>query len=64
MTWKSADGGIDGWWTRERVEQLKELWTSQLSAHIIARRLGTSRMAVYCKRHKLGLPPRRKPRGA
>lgn len=43
-------------WTEERVERLKELWMSGLSATRVAKELGgVSRNAVIGKVHRLGL---------
>jgi len=54
-------------WTDDRVEQLKKLWESGLSASQIAAELGNvTRNAVIGKVHRLGFPaaPRAPPRGA
>lgn len=49
-------------WTDERVEMLKELWTSGLSASQIAHKMGgVTRNAVIGKVHRLGLSGRAKP---
>ncbi|MBE8219729.1 MAG: GcrA cell cycle regulator [Alphaproteobacteria bacterium] len=50
-------------WTNERVETLKELWISGLSASQIAQKMGggISRNAVIGKVHRLGLSGRAKP---
>lgn len=51
-----------GAWTEEAVETLKRLWADpDLSAALIAKRLGVTRNAVLGKIHRLGLS---KPRGA
>lgn len=51
-----------GGWTHEAVETLKRLWADpDLSAALIAKRLGVTRNAVLGKIHRLGLS---KPRGA
>ena len=47
-------------WTDAAVEQLKALWSQpDLTAAVIARRLGISRNAVLGKVHRLALPTRR-----
>jgi GcrA cell cycle regulator len=49
-------------WTEERVAELKELWSSGLSAAQIAARLGdVTRNAVIGKVHRLGLSGRPSP---
>ncbi len=46
-------------WTDERVEQVRALWTEGLSGSQIARVLGgVTRNAVISKVHRLGLPER------
>ena len=50
------------YWTDERTEQLKTMWTEGLSASQIARALGgVTRNAVIGKVHRLGLPGRASP---
>jgi GcrA cell cycle regulator len=51
-------------WTAERVETIKSLWGTGLSAAQIASRLGASlsRSAVLGKVHRLGLPRATEPR--
>ena len=49
-------------WTAERVELLRRLWTDHLSASTIAAELGgVSRSAVIGKIHRLGLQARDQP---
>ena len=46
-------------WTAEKVEMLRELYPTGLSASVIAKRLGLgSRSAVIAKASRMGLPPR------
>jgi GcrA cell cycle regulator len=47
-------------WSEDTVERLKVLWSQdELTASVIARRLGVSRNAVLGKVHRLKLPTRR-----
>ncbi|WP_010546096.1 GcrA family cell cycle regulator, partial [Sphingomonas elodea] len=49
-------------WTDERIETLKKMWDSGLTATQIAEELGgVSRNAVIGKAHRLGLPSRPSP---
>ncbi|RYD49576.1 MAG: GcrA cell cycle regulator [Sphingomonadales bacterium] len=49
-------------WTDERIESLKKMWDSGLTATQIAEELGAvSRNAVIGKAHRLGLPARPSP---
>lgn len=49
-------------WTEERVEKLRTLWLSGLTARQIADRLGdVTRNAVIGKAHRLGLSQRPQP---
>ncbi len=49
-------------WTEERIETLKKMWDSGLTATQIAEELGgISRNAVIGKAHRLGLPARPSP---
>ncbi|MEI9928559.1 MAG: GcrA family cell cycle regulator, partial [Sphingomonas sp.] len=49
-------------WTDERIETLKKMWNSGLTATQIAEELGgVSRNAVIGKAHRLGLPARPSP---
>src|SRR6185295_3888656 len=49
-------------WTDERIETLKKMWDSGLTATQIAEELGgVSRNAVIGKAHRLGLPARPSP---
>jgi len=64
MTASSRAAGSSGGWTDDAVEALVRLWrTGDLSAAMIARRLGVTRNAVLGKIHRLGLskPRRRRP---
>jgi len=45
-------------WTKERVEQLTQLWIEGLAASEIGRRLEVSKNAVIAKARRLGLPSR------
>lgn len=58
--------GGSGFWTDERVELLKQLWTKGDSASVIARKLncGFTRCAVLGKVHRLRLTPRRSGKSA
>ncbi|RYD98850.1 MAG: GcrA cell cycle regulator, partial [Sphingomonadales bacterium] len=49
-------------WTDERIDTLKKMWDSGLTATQIAEELGgVSRNAVIGKAHRLGLPARPSP---
>jgi len=49
-------------WTDERIETLKKMWDSGMTATQIAEELGgVSRNAVIGKAHRLGLPARPSP---
>ncbi|MDF7775087.1 GcrA family cell cycle regulator, partial [Sphingomonas sp. AOB5] len=49
-------------WTDERIDTLKKMWNSGLTATQIAEELGgVSRNAVIGKAHRLGLPARPSP---
>ncbi|MBQ1500432.1 MAG: GcrA cell cycle regulator, partial [Sphingomonas sp.] len=49
-------------WTEERIDTLKKMWDSGLTATQIAEELGgVSRNAVIGKAHRLGLPARPSP---
>src|SRR6185369_15210594 len=49
-------------WTDERIETLRKMWDSGLTATQIAEELGgVSRNAVIGKAHRLGLPARPSP---
>lgn len=49
-------------WTEERIESLKKMWDSGMTATQIAEELGgVSRNAVIGKAHRLGLPARPSP---
>ena len=48
-------------WTDERVEELKKMWDTGLSASEIGRRLGITKNAVVGKVRRLDLPMRRAP---
>ncbi len=60
---EDSQRGAKLFWTDERVEQLKKLWTEGLSASQIAARLGAgvTRNAVIGKVHRLGLAGRGQP---
>lgn len=63
MTASSRAAGSSGGWTDDAVETLVRLWRrGDLSAAIIARRLGVTRNAVLGKIHRLGLSQPRRPR--
>src|SRR3954462_14526581 len=47
-------------WTDERVEILKELWSKNWSAGMIAKELGVTRNAIIGKSHRLRLQVREK----
>jgi len=56
--------GEASFWTKKRVELLKQLWVTSLSATKIAKVIGkgdeVTRNGVIGKAHRLGLPRRRK----
>lgn len=63
MTASARAPGASGGWTDDAVETLVRLWrTGDLSAAMIARRLGVTRNAVLGKIHRLGLSQPRCPR--
>ncbi|WP_296599680.1 GcrA family cell cycle regulator [Phenylobacterium sp.] len=63
MTASSRAPVSSGGWTDDAVETLLRLWrTGDLSAAMIARRLGVTRNAVLGKIHRLGLSQPRRPR--
>lgn len=63
MTASARAAGSSGGWTDDAVETLTRLWRQgDLSAAIIARRLGVTRNAVLGKIHRLGLSQPRRPR--
>lgn len=63
MTASVRAAGSSGGWTHDAVETLVRLWgTGDLSAAMIARRLGVTRNAVLGKVHRLGLSKPRRPR--
>lgn len=63
MTASARAAGSSGGWTDDAVETLIRLWrTGDLSAAMIARRLGVTRNAVLGKIHRLGLSKPRGPR--
>lgn len=49
---------VQEFWTSDRIERLKELWSAGWSASRIAAELGCSRCAVLGKKYRLGLPAR------
>lgn len=52
----------DGYWTAERIQQLRDLWTQEdLSASAIATRMRITKNAVVGKAHRLCLPARPSP---
>lgn len=48
-------------WSEERIQQLRALWDTGLSASKIARQLGLSKNGVVGKAHRLKLPGRPSP---
>jgi len=63
MTTSSDAARSPGAWTDDAVETLTRLWRQgDLSAAMIARRLGVTRNAVLGKIHRLGLSQPRRPR--
>jgi GcrA cell cycle regulator len=63
MTASAPAGRSPGAWTDDAVETLTRLWRQgDLSAAMIARRLGVTRNAVLGKIHRLGLSRPRRPR--
>ncbi|WP_421935480.1 GcrA family cell cycle regulator [Phenylobacterium sp.] len=63
MTASSRAARSPGGWTDDAVETLTRLWRQgDLSAAMIARRLGVTRNAVLGKIHRLGLSQPRRPR--
>lgn len=48
-------------WTEERIAQLTELWSQDLSTAEIGKKLGITKNAVVGKAHRLGLPKRQSP---
>lgn len=65
MTASARAARSPGAWTDDAVETLTRLWRQgDLSAAMIARRLGVTRNAVLGKIHRLGLSQPRRPRPA
>lgn len=65
MTAFARAAGSPGGWTDDAVETLTRMWRQgDLSAAMIARRLGVTRNAVLGKVHRLGLSQPRRPRPA
>lgn len=63
MTASTRAARSPGTWTDDAVETLTRLWRQgDLSAAMIARRLGVTRNAVLGKIHRLGLSQPRRPR--
>lgn len=63
MTASGRAARSSGAWTDDAVENLTRLWRQgDLSAAMIARRLGVTRNAVLGKIHRLGLSQPRRPR--
>ncbi|TCN30314.1 GcrA family cell cycle regulator [Sinorhizobium americanum] len=50
----------EGFWTDERIAELRKLWKDGWSASAIAREMGSSRNAVLGKAHRLHLDDRSK----
>ena len=48
-------------WTKERIEQLRQMWDEGKSTGEIGKALGVSKNAVVGKAHRLGLNPRPSP---
>jgi len=46
-------------WTQRRVEELRTLWNTELSASQIGKRLGVSKGAIISKSRRMGLKSRR-----
>ena len=63
MRGSSAASNAGGFWTADKVAQLRTLWsaTPELSATDIAAQLGTVKNAVVGKAHRIGLPSRVSP---
>ncbi len=65
MTASFRAARLSGGWTDDAVETLIRLWRQgDISAAMIARRLGVTRNAVLGKIHRLGLAQPRRPRPA
>jgi len=46
-------------WTQRRIDELRKLWNSKLSASQIGKRMGVSKGAIIGKARRLGLKSRR-----
>lgn len=48
-------------WTQRRMDELRNLWNTKLSASQIGKRMGISKGSVISKVHRMGLKSRRAP---
>jgi GcrA cell cycle regulator len=49
---------VEGTWTEDRIERLKQLWEEGVTTAEIGRMIGVTKNAVIGKVHRIGLQPR------